>query len=62
MEIVGHIADSNARRTRDVDSSAYATMSFLEGQLSRWHADLPACLVWNPTNVQVASRSFFIMQ
>ncbi|KIW36736.1 uncharacterized protein PV06_11032 [Exophiala oligosperma] len=61
MDIVGSIADSNARRTRDVDSSTYATMAFLEGQLSRWHADLPACLLWNPTNVRVASRSFFIM-
>lgn len=62
FEIGGHIADSHARRTRHVDSSAYATMSFLEGQLARWHAELPDCLTWQSPNIKIAPRSFFLMQ
>ena len=62
MEIVGHIADSYARRTHDVDNSAYATMSFLEGQMTRWYTNLPGPLKWKPANIKTAPKSFFLMQ
>lgn len=62
MEIAGHIADSNARRTSNVDNSAYATMVFLEGQMREWHTSLPAQLQWKAANVKDAPLGFFLLQ
>ncbi|KAH7034287.1 fungal-specific transcription factor domain-containing protein [Macrophomina phaseolina] len=64
MEIAGRVVENREVTTTvggNFDRSAYRQLVALDRELNSWYARLPDALRWEPSNIQTAPRSFFIL-
>ncbi|GME22539.1 nitrogen assimilation transcription factor nit-4 [Neofusicoccum parvum] len=64
MEIAGRAAESREATTTaggSFDRNAYRLLVALDRELNNWYARLPEALRWEPSNIQTAPRSFFVL-
>lgn len=64
MEIAGKAAENReatAVSGGGFDRTAYKSLVALDRELNSWYSRLPDALKWEPTNIQTAPRSFFVL-
>lgn len=62
MDLFTSITDNVEDASKPVDDASYVFMTGHYRKLNTWYSELPLALQWNPTNIQTAPVSFFLLQ